>query len=133
MNIDAEYLGIPTPDYDVNVTMSAAEFKRIVSDMGGLSECISISVTKEGVNFSAEGDIGNGSITLKPGAGDSIDDEEDSSVVIEMKSAVGCIFSTKYLSNFTKATGLSNQISLGLSMDIPSLFEYKVSDVGYVR
>ena len=133
MNIDAEHLGIPEPEYDATVQMPSAEFKRIVSDMSGLSDSLTINTTKEGLNFSAEGDIGNGSVTLKPGVGDSIDDEEDTSVLIDLKNATSCMLSTKYLNHFTKATSLSPRITIGLSMEIPVLFEYKVSDVGYVR
>jgi proliferating cell nuclear antigen PCNA len=93
---------------------------------------VTIDVIKEGVRFSASGDSGKGSVTLKPTAG-SIDDETDKSVTIEMSSPVSMTFSLKYLLNFTKATSLSDSVILSMTEQLPLLVEYKVHDVGYVR
>jgi len=68
MDIDSEHLGIPDADYDATVTMSSAEFQRICRDLLMLSESVTISVTKEGVQFVSEGDMGAGSINLKNGS-----------------------------------------------------------------
>lgn len=35
--------------------------------------------------------------------------------------------------NFTKATPLSNRVTIGLIADIPMMVEYKVASVGYIR
>ena len=93
---------------------------------------VTIDVIKEGVRFSASGDSGKGSVTLKPTAG-SIDDETDKSVTIEMSTPVSMTFSLKYLLNFTKATTLSDSVILSMTENLPLLVEYKVHDVGYVR
>jgi proliferating cell nuclear antigen len=133
MNIDAEHLSIPETEYDANVQLPSAEFKRIVTDLSALSETVTISVTKEGITFSVEGELANGSVTLKAGGGSIDEDDEDSGVVINMNQATTCILSLKYLQNFTKATPLSSRVHLGLSSDVPVLTEYRVENVGYIQ
>ena len=59
--------------------MSSAEFKQIVNNMSAIAETVTLSVTKEGIRFSCEGDIGSGSIVVKPNS-DSIDEEDESQV-----------------------------------------------------
>ena len=46
MNIDAEYLGIPEPEYDATIQMPSSEFRRIVSDMSGLSDSGKLILTQ---------------------------------------------------------------------------------------
>ncbi|KAI3633647.1 hypothetical protein MIR68_008594 [Amoeboaphelidium protococcarum] len=65
MDIEQEHLAIPDTDYEANVTMSAAEFQRICRDLATLGESMVISVNKESVRFSVEGELGNGTITIR--------------------------------------------------------------------
>jgi proliferating cell nuclear antigen len=69
MDIDQEHLGIPETAYDATITMSSAEFQRICRDLTALGESVRIEATKEGVKFSAEGEVGSGSVLLKQTAG----------------------------------------------------------------
>ena len=69
MDIDQEHLGIPDTQYDATITMSSAEFQRICRDLGALGESVKIEASKEGVRFSSEGEVGNGSVLLKQSAG----------------------------------------------------------------
>lgn len=91
---------------------------------------VTIEVTKEGVKFASDGEIGKGSVTLKSNS--SVDDEDDSTV-IELQQSVAMTFSMKYLVQFTKATPLSSRVSLNLSSDVPLLVDYKLENLGYVR
>ena len=69
MDIDQEHLGIPDTQYDATITMSSAEFQRICRDLAALGESVKIEASKEGVRFSSEGEVGNGSVLLKQSAG----------------------------------------------------------------
>lgn len=91
---------------------------------------VAIECTKEGVKFSSQGDIGNGSVTLR-----SHNDVEkpDDSVEIHLTEPVALTFSLKYLSNFCKATGLSKQVKLCLSNEVPLLVEYDLANSSYLR
>ncbi|KAK0557240.1 proliferating cell nuclear antigen, partial [Tilletia horrida] len=81
MDIDSEHLGIPDTQHDAVIRMSSSEFARIVRDLGSLSESVSIDVSKEGVTFAAQGEIGNARLTLKQGSATSsafkLDDDDD--------------------------------------------------------
>jgi proliferating cell nuclear antigen len=69
MDIDQEHLGIPDTQYDATITMSSAEFQRICRDLAALGESVKIEASKEGVRFSSEGEVGQGSVLLKQSAG----------------------------------------------------------------
>lgn len=91
---------------------------------------VGIECTKEGVKFSAQGDIGSGAVTLR-----SHTDVEhpDNNVEIDLSEPVALTFSLKYLVNFCKATGLSAQVKLCLSSEVPLLVEYALSNNSYLR
>ena len=55
MNLDAEHLGIPETDYAAVIKMPSAEFQRVIRDLSQFGDSLMISVTKEGVKFSAAG------------------------------------------------------------------------------
>jgi len=130
MNIDQEHLGIPDTDYSCVIRMSSSEFARICRDLSQFGDSIVIGCTKEGVKFSAAGDIGSGNIKLAQTA--TIDKEEDA-VVIDMQENVTLTFACRYLNSFTKATPLSPVVQLSMSADVPLVVEYKIENMGYVR
>merc|ERR1719447_1440173 len=108
MNLDQEHLGIPETDYACVIKMPAGEFARVVRDLSQFGESVIISCTKEGVKFSAAGDIGVGNIKLAQTANV---DKEDEAVSIEMQEPVTLTFATRYLNMFTKASCLAPQVS----------------------
>ena len=55
--------------------MPSSEFQRICRDLTQIGDSVKIKCTKEGVKFSASGDLGDGNILLKQSA--SVDKEED--------------------------------------------------------
>lgn len=130
MDLDTEHLGIPETDYSCVVKLPAAEFQRICRDLSQVGESVIICCTKEGVKFSATGDLGTGNIKLAQTA--NVDKEEEA-VTIEMQEAVTLTFALRYLNYFTKATPLSPQVTLSMSADVPLVVEYKFADMGYVR
>ncbi|CAO3667595.1 unnamed protein product [Rhizopus stolonifer] len=130
LDIDSEHLGIPDTTYDANIQMPSVKFQEIVRDLSTLSDSITITCTKEGIKFSADGEIARGSVTVK--ASSSVDDE-DESTTIELQQSVAMSFAVKYLVNFTKATPLSSRVSLNMSADVPLLIDYKLDNIGYVR
>lgn len=130
MNLDAEHLGIPETDYAAVIKMPSAEFQRVIRDLSQFGDSLVISVTKEGVKFSAAGDIGVGNIKI---AQNSNVDKEDESVTIEMQEPVSLAFACRYLNMFTKASCLSNQVCLSMSPEVPLVVEYNIGEIGHVR
>ncbi|ERM95128.1 hypothetical protein AMTRI_Chr07g30850 [Amborella trichopoda] len=130
MDISSEQLGIPESEYQSIVRMPAAEFQRICKDLSSIGDTVIISVTKEGVKFSTRGDIGSANIVCRQNT--SVDKPEEATV-IEMKEPVSLTFALRYMNSFTKATPLSNSVSLSMSSDLPLVVEYKIADMGYLR
>ena len=93
-------------------------------------ESVVISCTKEGVKFSAAGDIGTGNIKLAQTA--NVDKEEEA-VTIDMQEPVTLTFACRYLNMFTKASCLAPQVSLSMSPEVPLVVEYKIGDIGHIR
>jgi proliferating cell nuclear antigen len=130
MDIESEHLGIPETEYKCNVKLPSSEFQRIVRDLAVLGDTCKISVNKEGICFSGEGDLGKGKIMLKHNT--SVDDEKDA-VVIDMQEPVELNFALRYLTLFTKATPLGDVVVLSMSPDIPIVVEYPIDNYGYIR
>jgi len=57
------------------VTMPSSEFQRICRDLTQIGDSVKIHCTKEGVKFSASGDLGDGNVLLKQSS--SVDKEEE--------------------------------------------------------
>ncbi|KAJ5763577.1 hypothetical protein N7533_002258 [Penicillium manginii] len=124
-----EHLAIPETDYAASVEMPAAEFQRICRDLNALSESVVIEASKEGVKFSCQGDIGNGSVTIRQHTNV---DKPDQNVTINLSEPVALTFSLKYLVNFCKASNLSSSVTLHLSQEVPLLVEYSLGS-GHLR
>ncbi|GAB6028460.1 hypothetical protein CHUAL_002620 [Chamberlinius hualienensis] len=130
MNLDTEHLGIPETDYSCVVRMPSAEFQRICRDLSQIGDSVVISCTKEGIKFSAAGDLGTGNVKYVQTA--SVDKEEEA-VIIDMQEPVTLTFACRYLNSFTKATPLTPQVRLSMSADVPLVVEYKIKEMGGLR
>ncbi|XP_005092985.1 proliferating cell nuclear antigen [Aplysia californica] len=130
IDLDTEHLGIPETEYSCIVKLPSAEFQRICRDLSQLGDSVVIACTKEGVKFSASGELGTGNIKLSQNAST---DKEEEAVVVDMNEAVCLTFALRYLNFFTKATPLSPQVTLSMSQDVPLVVEYKIADMGYLR
>ncbi|PIN23955.1 DNA polymerase delta processivity factor (proliferating cell nuclear antigen) [Handroanthus impetiginosus] len=130
MDIDSEHLGIPEAEYHAIVRMPSSEFARICKDLSSIGDTVVISVTKEGVKFSTRGDIGTANIVCRQNT--TVDKPEDATV-IEMNEPVSLTFALRYLNSFTKATPLSETVTISLSSELPVVVEYKIAEMGYIR
>jgi proliferating cell nuclear antigen len=65
MDITSENLGIPETEYSATVQMPSAEFQRITKDLTSIGDTVEITVNKEGIRFSASGDIGTANIVCR--------------------------------------------------------------------
>ncbi|KAK1267621.1 Proliferating cell nuclear antigen [Acorus gramineus] len=130
MDIQSEHLGIPEAEYQSIVRMPSQEFARICKDLSSIGDTVVISVTKEGVKFSTRGDIGNANIVCRQNT--SVDKLEESTI-IEMTQPVSLTFALRYMNCFTRATPLSNTVTISMSSDLPMVVEYKIAEMGYLR
>ncbi|KAI0483234.1 proliferating cell nuclear antigen [Xylariaceae sp. FL0804] len=130
MDIDQEHLGIPDTDYAATVSMPSAEFRRICTDLMAMSESVTIEATKDGIKFSSNGDIGNGSVTLR--SRQNVEDNKKD-ITVELTEPVNLTFSLKYLVNFCKAQALSETVKISLSNEVPLLVEFGLTGTSYLR
>lgn len=130
MDIDSDHLGIPDVDYDAIVRMPASEFASICSSLATIGDTVTISVSKQGVTFSTKGDIGTGNITCRQ---NSSTEKPEEATIVETKEPIALTFALKYITAFTKATTLSSQVTISLSLDMPVVVEYKIAEIGYIR
>ena len=130
MDIDSDHLGIPDTTYSGVVQMPSHEFQRICRDLSQFSDSLIISCTKDGVEFSASGDVGRAKITVRQNA---CADKEDEQVSVELNEPVSLTFACRYLNFFTKATPLSPTATLSLKGEQPLVVEYKIADIGHIR
>ncbi|SCU84495.1 LADA_0D01992g1_1 [Lachancea dasiensis] len=129
MDIDADFLDIEGMQYDTTITMPSAEFAKVVRDLNQLSDSLNILVTKDTVKFVAEGDIGSGSVIVKP---HTDMDKPLESVKVELDKPVDLTFGSKYLLDIIKGAGLAEQITIKLSAETPALFEFGLQS-GYLQ
>ncbi|TEA26209.1 hypothetical protein DBR06_SOUSAS18110049, partial [Sousa chinensis] len=130
MDLDVEQLGIPEQECSCVVKMPSGEFARICRDLSHIGDAVVISCAKDGVKFSASGELGNGNIKLSQTR--NVDKEEEA-VTIEMNEPVRLTFALRYLNFFTKATPLSPTVTLSMSADVPLVVEYKIADIGHLK
>ncbi|KAI3450461.1 hypothetical protein Pfo_007126 [Paulownia fortunei] len=130
MDIDCERVGIPEAEYHAIVRMPSAEFARICKDLSSIGGTVVISATKEGLKFSTRGDIGTANVVCRQNT--NVDKPEDATV-IEMNEPVSLTFALRFLNSFTKATPLSNTVTISLSSERPVVVEYKIAEMGYIR
>ncbi len=123
MNLDSENLGIPETDFTSIVTMPSNEFSRICREFGGLSETIRIETNKEQIRFSITGDIGSGNAVLS-----QKDSGSDDAVELNVEEPVSLSFAARYLNLFSKASGLSNTVTLNLSNDTPLMVSFSLTN-----
>lgn len=131
MDIDSEHLGIPDQEYDCVIKMPSAELQRICRDLSQFGDSVTITATKDGLNFKCSGESGNGNVKLMQTS--SVDGNEKTEVAIEMREPVTQTYAMRFLIFFTKASCLSDQVQLSISHNVPLVVEYKIGDEGYIR
>ena len=130
MDIENEQLGIPDTDYKCTIQMPSAEVQRIIRDLQVLGDTCTISCTKEGVKFSAQGEVGMGNVLVRQ---NTTAEKEAEKVMIEMDEPVELTFALRYLNFFTKATSLGPTVILSMSPEVPVVVEYPIGETGFIK
>lgn len=76
------------------------------------------------------GDIANGQIEKKE---NTTSDKLTERVEVDVKTTVKNLFSLPFLNSFNKAAGLSDQVTLKLSENIPLAVEFKMGQLGHLQ
>mmetsp|Transcript_39347 Transcript_39347/g.80601 ORF Transcript_39347/g.80601 Transcript_39347/m.80601 type:complete len:220 (+) Transcript_39347:235-894(+) len=130
LQMDSEQLGIPETVYSAQVSLTSAEYRRICTDMSTLGDTIVIGISKEELKFEIAGDIGKGSIIIRPNLKK---EDTENNERFDVKEAIKLSFSLKYLINFSKGAPLCEKVVFKMSNDVPLQVEFKINKIGYIR
>lgn len=141
MDLDVESLGVPDQKYAAIIDISSAEFQKVVTDLTAFSDTLTISCSKGQVIFEATGGENGGNVvtyTSEEEVPDEMDDDNDSKkgdsgIKISVTESVKLSFSIKYLTQFAKATKLSDRVRLSMSNRVPIVVEYPIEDDGHLK
>jgi len=126
ISLDSEQLGIPDQEYSAVVSMKSDEFSRVCRELSQLSDTLIVSVNKQKITFSVGGDIGDGEITMKNKTSGR------NPLIIEAEEPVTCSYAMRYLNLFNKAQGLSEEISISLSENLPLILCFNF-ELGFIK
>ncbi|KAH9659320.1 hypothetical protein KPL70_023814 [Citrus sinensis] len=59
--------------------------------------------------------------------------EPEEATIIEINEPVSLTLALRYINSFTRATPLSNTVTINLSSELPVVVEYKIAEMGYIR
>jgi len=130
MDINTEQLGIPDTEYKCTIQMPSGEFQRIIRDLQVLGDTCTISCSKEGVKFTASGDVGSGNVLVRQ---NNTAEKDEDKVLIEMDEPTELTFALRYLNFFTKATSLGPTVILSMSPEVPVVVEYPIGEIGHIK
>ena len=68
-------MGLQEQEYSCVIKMPSSEFARICRDLSHIGDAVVISCAKDGMKFSASGELGNGNIKLSQTS--NVDKEEE--------------------------------------------------------
>lgn len=131
MEIERDEMNVPAPDPHVSVTLTSAQYQRIMREMKDFGDSLTITVTSDRVVFQIPDDSAaltvSGDITLKAG-----EKGEDDTATITMHKPetkqVSHKFALKYLDKFGKGSALSKNVTLHLSPEQPLIVEFLFAD-----
>jgi proliferating cell nuclear antigen len=110
--------------------MSSGEFTRICRELYSLNETVNIETTKNVIKFGVNSESVGGMIKIEENDSDNLDEQTLINVEDE---GVNLAFALRYLNMFTKASSLSQQVSLYLSKEFPLMVEYKLQQLGVLK
>lgn len=132
MEIDSEHLSIPESEPEASIKMSSNEFLKICRNLTQFGDTVKISVKKNEVTFSLNGNTGSGAAKLSSLEADG--DSKQVEIKTDSSDPLDLSFALRYLNFFTRASPLSENVTLELSKDRPLLAKFELDDnAGYIK
>ena len=114
---------LPKLDFDTKVVLTKSIFEKVLSDVGVVSDQITILATKEKLSFTGKSDVGKADISL---------DKNDADVLeLQVGAESKATYSIDYLSNILRAAGsAADTVVCNFSTKKPVLLEFRLNDQG---
>jgi len=131
MQIQSGNMEIPEQEYKAVAKLPSSEFLEICRDLKEFGETMTVNISKEGIRFSVQGEIGTGSVLLKPRKSE----KSEESVDLKVHEPVSATFALRYLVSFAKAAPLCGTVELCLGPDAPLLVKFDIdnADNGHLQ
>lgn len=145
LDLNNESYDIPPTTFKSIITLPTHLFQKYIRDMNNLAELIEIKSFSNQLIFTIQGEFckqetvlgeTNGGMQFHLSSNDKRDNENlllniDNSS--KKKEIIQGIFSLKHLVQFTKCTGLCQQMKIFLKNNYPIICEYKVASLGFIQ
>lgn len=129
LEIDGEHISIPDTEYTCSVKLPCGDFTRIVRDLQAFGDTATIDIQDGVVTFTTTGDAGTAAIVVKADKTSKVATEWTE---IECNESTKLNFALRYLAAFTKAQGISDQVTLYMTDGMPVYVTYDMEDLGSV-
>jgi proliferating cell nuclear antigen len=123
MDIDQQNVNAGDIKFSAVVKMASAQFQHVCRDMEIISDSINIKASVEGIEFSSEGDMSKGNVLFRPS-----DHQITEVTVLGPYAETRASFAQKYLAKFSKASSLSDTVTLSLVRQMPLAVEFDIED-----
>ena len=119
LDVDADAVQLPSATFERIFTMPSAQLQRLMRDMSALSGNITISSRGDSLTFSCSGDFADQETMLSTSDG-SLCMATDGKDAPEVSNT----YLIKYIQLFSRATSLSNVVTIFLKQGFPLILEY---------
>lgn len=130
LDINAVEYEIPPVDFPTIITMPSIDLQKIIRDMHNLADNVEVRYVDNQIRFSCKGDFVKQETIL------GTDNNLYLSIVKNSENAheiIQGIYSSKYLTMFTKCTNLYNMVEIYLKNNFPLILKYQVASLGEIK
>lgn len=131
MDIEGDMVEIPDTEYMCSVKMPCTQFKKIITDLSSLGETCMIEIKSSEIQFQVSGDMGKATFVIQEDT-TSKKQIEHTSIDNSSDEPIKQSYALKYLSQFVKTTGISDQISMFIKAGWPLYVSYDMGEIGSV-
>jgi proliferating cell nuclear antigen len=127
LDCDSENFNIPDVTFDRVLTLPSVYFQRLCREMTNLGEYMTISIHGSQLQLVCDGTFARQHTSIGESDGCMSVTETTGESVEE------AIYSLRYLSLFTRASSLSNVLTLFIKKDFPLVLQYSIANLGTLR
>jgi proliferating cell nuclear antigen len=126
LDCDAETITVPDVTFDRVLTLPSAYFQRLCREMTHLGDFMTISIDGPILKLTCEGSFASQQTIIG---------ESDGCMAVMQSTGENLdgVFSLRYLSLFTRASGLCNTVQMFLKKDYPLVLSYNVASLGSLK
>lgn len=126
LDCDAETINVPDVMFDRVLTLPSAYFQRLCREMTHLGDFMTISLDGPMLKLTCDGSFASQHTVIGESDGCM-------SVLENTGENVEGVFSLRYLSLFTRASGLCNTVQMYLKKEYPLVLSYNVASLGSLK